>query len=79
VVADFLGGLEVVYKSLTSKIDEMSILQAVYFCKMSMESTIASSVKKQKIPTMEQHALKDVSNGKESTINRALGGSTYPG
>jgi hypothetical protein len=68
VVADFLGGLEVVNKSLTSKIDDMFILQAVYFCKMSMESTIASSVKKQKIPTMEQHAFKDVSNCSDSNI-----------
>jgi hypothetical protein len=46
----------------------MSILQVIYFCKMSMESTIASSVKKQKIPTMEQHALKDVSNCSDSNI-----------
>jgi len=28
---------------------------------------------------MEQCALQNVNNGKESTINRALGGSTYPG
>jgi hypothetical protein len=28
---------------------------------------------------MEQCALKNVNNGKESTVNRALGGSTYPG
>ncbi len=28
--------------------------------------------------TKEQRALKNVNNGKESTVNRALGGSTYP-
>jgi len=32
----------------------------------------------QAIPT-EQRALIIVNNGKESTVNRALGGSTYPG
>ena len=27
----------------------------------------------------EQHALKNVNNGKEATVNRALDGSTYSG
>jgi hypothetical protein len=28
---------------------------------------------------MEQHALKNVNNGMESTVNKSLGGSTYLG
>ncbi len=31
------------------------------------------------IEVMEQHALKNVNNGRESAINRGLDGSTYPG
>ncbi len=33
----------------------------------------------QKTFVREQQTLKSTDNGKESTINRALGGSTYPG
>ncbi len=29
--------------------------------------------------TMEQHTLKNVNNGRGSTVNRVLDGSTYPG
>ncbi len=31
------------------------------------------------IEVMEQQAFKNVDNGRESAINRALDGSTYPG
>ncbi len=31
------------------------------------------------VQPMEQHTLKNINNGKEATINRALDGSMYPG
>jgi hypothetical protein len=28
---------------------------------------------------MEKHTLKNINNGKQSTVNKSLDGSTYPG
>ncbi len=37
------------------------------------------AISQHKVVAMEQHALKNVNNGKEATVKRVLDGSTYPG